>query len=390
MPQIRCPNCGMTINLENRREIDLGMILKALEKKPRSFTELLHITHLPRKTLDLRLKYLIKSGAIVKDEGYRLNGTLPFNIRGDKMKKNLLHLRKNILLAFLILGIGLPVVTYAVLYTPPRQPPPEPCPTPPKAWCTVSPSPPYHIRWTEQWVSERKERVYTYPNLTFDAATSHDPDGQVVGYIWNLGDGTINTGLVTTHTYTAAGTYTATLTVIDNDNLTVTVQKTITILSTETTVYMEPQTTEGLVIGETFTVNIVVSDVVDLWGWQAGLTFDPEVLECLSFEKSSMNASKELIFNGSAYTIDEGLFPGTEGENFWIIPKIDNTAGTTGTAGCGLWESYGVSGSGTLATITFRVRDCGSSGLHFTNVLFVSPGGKEISVNTSDGYFESA
>jgi hypothetical protein len=75
MPQITCPNCGLTINLENRKEIDVGMIKDAAGREPKTFTELMHITRLSRKTLSLRLKELCETGALIKEEGmYQLNG----------------------------------------------------------------------------------------------------------------------------------------------------------------------------------------------------------------------------------------------------------------------------------------------------------------------------
>jgi hypothetical protein len=75
MPQVRCPNCGQTINLANRKGIDVDMIKKAVQKEDKSFTDLLHVTQLPRKTLSLRLKELRGNGTIVKTDGmYRLNG----------------------------------------------------------------------------------------------------------------------------------------------------------------------------------------------------------------------------------------------------------------------------------------------------------------------------
>ena len=66
MPRIICPNCGKTINLENRREVDFQLIKKATYKRPCTFTELLHITKLPRKTLSLRIKQLCDMGALIK------------------------------------------------------------------------------------------------------------------------------------------------------------------------------------------------------------------------------------------------------------------------------------------------------------------------------------
>lgn len=50
----------------------------------------------------------------------------------------------------------------------------------------------------------------------FDGSTSVDPDGTVVGYAWNFGDGATGTGITSQHTYTATGTYTVSLTVTDN------------------------------------------------------------------------------------------------------------------------------------------------------------------------------
>jgi len=74
-----CTNCGTTINLENRREIDFDLIKNAAKKKPLTFTQLLHVTRLSRKTLSLRLKELCSNGTLVKNEGfYELNGASTF------------------------------------------------------------------------------------------------------------------------------------------------------------------------------------------------------------------------------------------------------------------------------------------------------------------------
>lgn len=54
--------------------------------------------------------------------------------------------------------------------------------------------------------------------VTFDGSGSSDPDGTVVRFDWNFGDGTsaANVGAAPTHVYAAAGTFTATLTVTDD------------------------------------------------------------------------------------------------------------------------------------------------------------------------------
>jgi len=56
--------------------------------------------------------------------------------------------------------------------------------------------------------------------VAFDGTGSYDLDGTVVSYSWDFGDGTFGTGPTPSHTYLLGGTYTVTLTVTDDDNLT--------------------------------------------------------------------------------------------------------------------------------------------------------------------------
>jgi hypothetical protein len=53
--------------------------------------------------------------------------------------------------------------------------------------------------------------------VNFDGSNSLDPDGEIVSYEWDFGDGETDTGSIVTHTYGCDDTYTATLTVTDND-----------------------------------------------------------------------------------------------------------------------------------------------------------------------------
>jgi PKD repeat protein len=56
--------------------------------------------------------------------------------------------------------------------------------------------------------------------VAFNGGTSSDPDGSIASYAWTFGDGGSGTGAAPSHTYQAAGSYTATLTVTDNHGAT--------------------------------------------------------------------------------------------------------------------------------------------------------------------------
>lgn len=52
--------------------------------------------------------------------------------------------------------------------------------------------------------------------VQFDGSASFDPDGEIVSYEWDFGDGQSGTGVSPTHIYNSDGEYTVTLCVTDN------------------------------------------------------------------------------------------------------------------------------------------------------------------------------
>lgn len=56
--------------------------------------------------------------------------------------------------------------------------------------------------------------------VSFNGSASSDPDGSVISWAWAFGDGGSASGATASHTYTAAGSYTAQLTVTDNQGAT--------------------------------------------------------------------------------------------------------------------------------------------------------------------------
>ncbi len=53
--------------------------------------------------------------------------------------------------------------------------------------------------------------------VNFSSTGSYDPDGNITSYAWEFGDGSTATGPVVSHTYTTTGSFTAKLTVTDNN-----------------------------------------------------------------------------------------------------------------------------------------------------------------------------
>jgi len=66
-------------------------------------------------------------------------------------------------------------------------------------------------------------------SVSFSGSNSSDADGTIASYLWDFGDSTNATGVTASHTYNTAGTYTAHLTVTDDDGATASTIVTITV-----------------------------------------------------------------------------------------------------------------------------------------------------------------
>jgi PKD repeat protein len=69
--------------------------------------------------------------------------------------------------------------------------------------------------------------------VQFDGSSSSDPDGTITSYDWDFGDTNVGTGVSPTHSYNAEGTYTVTLTVMDDYGATDSDTVTITVITPE-------------------------------------------------------------------------------------------------------------------------------------------------------------
>jgi len=89
--------------------------------------------------------------------------------------------------------------------------------------------------------------------------TSYDPDGVIVGWLWDFGDGTDSTEQNPVHTYTVPGTYTVTLTVTDDDGAWSQVSKIITINEPGSEIYVYDITQTIIKSGKSYNSNAVVT-----------------------------------------------------------------------------------------------------------------------------------
>jgi hypothetical protein len=66
-------------------------------------------------------------------------------------------------------------------------------------------------------------------SITFDASDSTDPDGKVISWSWDFGDGNKGSGKTVTHSYSSGDDYAVTLTITDNRGATDTIGKTMSV-----------------------------------------------------------------------------------------------------------------------------------------------------------------
>jgi len=139
-----------------------------------------------------------------------------------------------------------------------------------------------------------------------------------------------------------------------------------------TNLFIDPERTTAL-LGENFTIDIAISDVEDLRGWEAKLYY-----------RSTLNATD----------VNEGPFLKSGGAStFFYIEELDEPFNSTHNriwlASILIGNASGVSGTGTLATVNFTVTQEGNSTLHLSDTeLRSSCPTCTLPHVTTDGFFE--
>jgi PKD repeat protein len=101
--------------------------------------------------------------------------------------------------------------------------------------------------------------ILTAVPVSFDGTSSYDPDGIIVGYAWDFGDGSTGSGATSTHGYSIAGTYAVKLNVTDNSGSTAVSTQTVIITDRPPTVTLTLSSTAPAP-GQAVIITISASD----------------------------------------------------------------------------------------------------------------------------------
>jgi len=135
-------------------------------------------------------------------------------------------------------------------------------------------------------------------------------------------------------------------------------------LAQSTTVIIDPPSSE-VAVGTTTTVDIRIENVADLFGAEVHLTFNPALLEVVDADPSRDGVQIQPgAFLNPYFTALNGVDQAAGGVHFAISEGPDDAV---------------ASGSGVLATVTFRGVAVGTSTFNFTSVILAAPGGIPIS-----------
>ena len=124
-------------------------------------------------------------------------------------------------------------------------------------------------------------------------------------------------------------------------------------------------------VGETVAVNVHIEDVSDLYGFDLQISFDPAVLEVVDADSGK---------DGVQIQPGDFISPDFPAQN-----AVDQANGVIKFTITQAAPSQPASGSGTLATITFKGKAEGNTSIHFDSAMFSNQDGGAITVSAEDG-----
>jgi PKD repeat protein len=164
----------------------------------------------------------------------------------------------------------------------------------------------------------------TQLTCALDATASTDEDGTITSYAWTFGDSTTGSGVTPSHTYAAAGTYSVTLTVRDDDGATDAITRSVSVsqatgspptfvakasVNANTTTFRltvpaAVQPGDGLLLFLTINTEQAIGSPAGVTGWQqvGGLTGSAIVTQIWKKVAASGDAGREVSVSFPSFT----------------------------------------------------------------------------------------
>jgi LysM repeat protein len=144
-----------------------------------------------------------------------------------------------------------------------------------------------------------------------------------------------------------------------------------------TTVAITPAQAK-LACGQTGNVDIQINNVTDLFGVDVKVSFDPNILEVVDANPAQAGVQ-----------IQAGNLPDVSGGQGLVQQNlVDNTTGTVSYAAVRLSPAPPQSGSGVIASITFRGKSAGTSPVNITSLTLSDETARPIQAVPSNGEVE--
>jgi KaiC/GvpD/RAD55 family RecA-like ATPase/PKD repeat protein len=165
-------------------------------------------------------------------------------------------------------------------------------------------------------------------SITFDASTSYDPDGTVVDFVWNFGDGntTATSYKVISHVYSEHGNYSVTLTVMDNDGYSNTTFHIASVNTHDIAILNVTVSYNKVDIGQVVNISVTVKNEGTVSEtFNITIFCNSTSIETLLVSNLVPNAERGLIFQWNTSNIGQSA-------NFLIRAEVDAVAGENDVA----------------------------------------------------------
>jgi DNA/RNA endonuclease G (NUC1) len=196
--------------------------------------------------------------------------------------------------------------------------------------------------------------------LTLNSSGSVDPNGTIVSYSWDFGDGNSGSGAAPTHTYALRGTYNVRLIAVDNDALADTAYTTVTVANVAPVVASFDGA--SLLPNETYSASGGFTDP-GAGSWTATVDYgDGSGIMPLSLSGKSFSLSRTYTTPGTytvTVSVSDGLATGVQSATVTVSTLAEALAGII--ASVDALEASGKLNKGNANSLRVKLDNCNKS-----------------------------